>query len=142
MMPRMGRECKICQIVKDKNHPLRISELDVSVVGLNRDQTFRGYTFVAYKQHITELFHLSLDERTRFCEEMIRVAKALDKAFKPDKMNYELLGNISAHMHWHLIPRYRNDGFWGEPIWVRRHEENRLTNRKYQELIETIREHL
>jgi hypothetical protein len=66
---RMKRECKICHIVADKANSLRISELDVSVVGLNRDQLFRGYTFVAYKGHVMELYHLSLDERTRFCED-------------------------------------------------------------------------
>jgi diadenosine tetraphosphate (Ap4A) HIT family hydrolase len=138
----MEGECKICQIVTDKSNPLRISELDVSVVELNSDQLFRGYTFVTYKEHVTELYHLSLDERTRFCGEMIRVAKALDEVLHPDKMNYELLGNTSAHMHWHLIPRYKNDGFWGRPIWVRRHKEKRLADEEYRELIETIREHL
>ena len=138
----MERECKICQIVTDKSNPLRVSEFDVSVVGLSRDQFFRGYTFVAYKRHVTELYHLSPDERARFCEEMIRVAKALNEALNPDKMNYELLGNVSAHMHWHLIPRYKNDGFWGLPIWVQRHKEKRLTDEEYQELIKTIRKHL
>jgi diadenosine tetraphosphate (Ap4A) HIT family hydrolase len=138
----MEEECKICQMVTDKSNPLRISELDVSVVGLNPNQLFRGYTFVTYKGHVTELYHLSLDERMRFCGEMIRVAKALDEVLHPDKMNYELLGNTSAHMHWHLIPRYKNDGFWGRPIWVRRHEEKRLKEEEYRELIKTIREHL
>jgi diadenosine tetraphosphate (Ap4A) HIT family hydrolase len=139
---RMERGCKICQIVSDKSNPLRISELDVSVVGLNPDQFFRGYTLVVCKRHVAELYHLSLDERTRFCEEMIRVAKALDRGLKPDKMNYELLGNISAHMHWHLIPRYKNDEFWGRPVWVRRHNEKRLTDEEYRELIATIRQYL
>ena len=97
---------------------------------------------MAYKRHVTELYHLSPNERARFCEEMIRVAKALNEALNPDKMNYELLGNVSAHMHWHLIPRYKNDGFWGLPIWVRRHKEKRLTDEEYQELIKTIRKHL
>jgi len=138
----MERECKICQIVTDKNNPFRISELDLSVVGLNRDQFFGGYTFVTYKWHVTELYHLSLDERIHFCEEMIRVAKALDEAFTPYKMNYALLGNISTHMHWHLIPRYKSDGFQGLPVWVRPHEEKRLTDEEYRELIEMIRKHL
>jgi diadenosine tetraphosphate (Ap4A) HIT family hydrolase len=72
----------------------------------------------------------------------IRVAKALDEVFHPDKMNYELLGNTSAHMHWHLVPRYKNDGFWGLPIWIRRHEDKSLTDKEYRELVKTIRQHL
>jgi diadenosine tetraphosphate (Ap4A) HIT family hydrolase len=29
--------------------------------------------------------------------------------FKPDKMNYELLGNGCPHLHWHLYPRRKGD---------------------------------
>jgi diadenosine tetraphosphate (Ap4A) HIT family hydrolase len=33
-------------------------------------------------------------------------------------MNVESLGNLMPHLHWHVIPRYRNDGRWGQPIWA------------------------
>lgn len=141
-MSRIKEECKICQIVADMGNPLRITELEVSVIGLSRDQYFRGYTLVTYKWHVTELYHLPHDERTLFCEEMIKVAKALDEALHPDKMNYALLGNVSAHLHWHVIPRYKNDGFWGRPIWVHRHEEKRLAKEEYLELRDKIGKHL
>ena len=38
-------------------------------------------------------------------EEVTRVARAVATAFGAVKMNYELLGNQIAHIHWHLIPR-------------------------------------
>ena len=145
---KMEQECEICQIITDVNNPLspcslfKISEMEVSCAVLGSDQFFEGYTFVLYEEHVTELYHLSPEKRMRFCEEMIEIADALDKAFHPDKMNYELLGNQQAHMHWHLIPRYKNDGLWGRPAWVQRHEKKRLPNEEYQELIDKIRKHL
>jgi diadenosine tetraphosphate (Ap4A) HIT family hydrolase len=44
-------------------------------------------------------------------------AEAVFKAFKPSKLNYELLGNKDKHMHWHLYPRYKNDPDPKRPIW-------------------------
>ena len=37
---------------------------------------------------------------------------------KPDHMNVESLGNVMPHLHWHVIPRYKDDGRWGHPIWA------------------------
>ena len=31
--------------------------------------------------------------------------------------NDHLLGNVVPHLHWHIIPRYRTDPRWGQPIW-------------------------
>jgi diadenosine tetraphosphate (Ap4A) HIT family hydrolase len=32
-------------------------------------------------------------------------------------MNIASLGNVVPHLHWHIIPRYRGDPRWGDPIW-------------------------
>jgi diadenosine tetraphosphate (Ap4A) HIT family hydrolase len=114
----------------------------MSVAMLRSDQFFRGYTLVALKEHVAELYHLPPEQRIKFCEEMIQVAAAIDKAFHPDKMNYSLLGNIDAHMHWHLIPRYKDDPLWGKPTWAQPHDKKMLTEQEYQNLIGQIRKHL
>jgi diadenosine tetraphosphate (Ap4A) HIT family hydrolase len=138
----MKDECTICRIVADKEDPFRICELDTSVVGLNPNQFFRGYTFVTCKKHVKELYHLPLDERLKFCEEMIEVAAALGKVFHPDKINYELLGNVSPHLHWHLIPRYKSDPLWGQPVWTQSLSKKRLEEKEYHEVIAKIRKNL
>ena len=48
-------------------------------------------------------------------------------AFRPDKVNYELLGNMVPHMHWHVVPRFRTDPLWPRPIWSEHHQEVILT---------------
>ena len=48
--------------------------------------------------------------KKKFLEEMSIVSEAVYDAFKPDKLNYELLGTGNAiHMHWHLFPRREGD---------------------------------
>jgi diadenosine tetraphosphate (Ap4A) HIT family hydrolase len=118
---------------------LRIAELDRCYVLLNRDQFFPGYTFVFPKDHCTELFHLGRETRLAVMDEVTLVAAALYNLFKPDKINYELLGNMVPHMHWHLIPRFRGDRLWPRPIWAEPHEEVILTPSEYAERIRLIK---
>jgi len=58
-----------------------------------------------------------LNERF-FLQEMSLVAEAVFNAFKPVKMNYELLGNSDSHLHWHLFPRHQNDPLPRGPVWL------------------------
>ncbi|QEM66806.1 HIT family protein [Geobacter sp. FeAm09] len=121
---------------------LRIAELEHSYVILNRDQFFPGYTLLFTKTHVTELFHLDHGVRSELTEEISRVAAALFDAFRPAKINYELLGNMVPHMHWHLVPRFASDRLWPRPIWSEPHDEALLTPEAYRRTIERIREAL
>ncbi len=133
--------CPMCTKWNDEPG-LRIAELEFCYVILNRDQFFLGYTFVVTKKHVTELFHLDKKARETVMEEVNEVAAALYKLFQPDKINYELLGNMVPHMHWHLIPRFRNDRLWPRPVWTEPHPERSLTAAEYAARCEQVRERL
>ena len=121
---------------------LRIAELAHTRVMLNRDQFFPGYTLVFAREHVTELFHLSPEQRQGVMEEVTAVAAALYNLFRPAKMNYELLGNMVPHMHWHLVPRFASDPLWPRPIWSEPHEPLLLTAAEYAERIALIHDYL
>jgi diadenosine tetraphosphate (Ap4A) HIT family hydrolase len=134
-------ECPMCRRW-DEHSDLRIIELEHSFAVLNRDQYFPGYTLLFTRQHATELFHLDHAVRTALMEEVSTVAKALHTLFQPDKINYELLGNMVPHIHWHLIPRFATDPLWPRPIWAESHEEKLLSPEEYRQRILTIRQAL
>lgn len=121
---------------------LRILELPHSYVILNRDQYFSGYTLLFTKLHAVELFHLDRDLRSALMEEVSAVAEALYAAFSPAKINYELLGNMVPHIHWHIVPRFSSEPLWPRPIWAEPHEELILSPDEYRGRIETIRRNL
>jgi diadenosine tetraphosphate (Ap4A) HIT family hydrolase len=121
---------------------LRIAELEQCYVMLNRDQFFPGYCFVLAKAHVTELFHLDRGGRSAVIEEVNRVAAALFAAFQPAKINYELLGNMVPHMHWHIVPRFATEPLWPRPIWSEPHQEVILSPAEYAARITLIRQHL
>lgn len=126
----------------DTDSDLRIAELSHSYVILNRDQFFPGYTLLFTKSHVTELFHLEPSVRVSVTEEVAKVAKAIYDVFSPDKVNYELLGNMVPHMHWHIVPRFASDPLWPRPIWAAPHDEVCLPPDAYRHRIESIRQAL
>lgn len=121
---------------------LRIMEFEHSFAILNRDQFFQGYCLLFTKKHVTELFHLDTTVRGELMEELNRLAAALDAVFSPTKINYELLGNMVPHMHWHIIPRFEHDPLWPRPIWSDPHQETLLPPEEYDRRIALIRKAL
>ena len=37
--------------------------------------------------------------------------------YKPDKINLACLGNLTPHIHWHVIPRFYDDNHFPGSIW-------------------------
>ncbi|HXJ80912.1 MAG TPA: HIT family protein [Candidatus Methylomirabilis sp.] len=120
----------------------RVALLPTAVAVLGNDQYYPGYTLVIARRHATELYHLSDLESTAYFQDMLRVARAIDRAFSPRKMNYELLGNTVAHLHWHLFPRYANDPNPTRPTWEHVHPPTVLPEVEYARAIDAIRAHL
>ena len=50
---------------------------------------------------------------------------ALRDMLDPDKINLASLGNMTPHLHWHVIPRWRDDPHFPGSIWGERLREAR-----------------
>jgi diadenosine tetraphosphate (Ap4A) HIT family hydrolase len=120
----------------------RVALLPTAVAVLGNDQFYRGYTLVIARRHARELYHLPDADSAAYMQDMVRVARAIDQAFSPRKMNYELLGNTVAHLHWHLFPRYAGDPNPARPTWEQPHAPALLGDAEYGQTIEAIRRHL
>ena len=114
-------DCLICDRIdwiKDDKNPYFVKELETGYVVIGDQQTYWGYTLFLCKQHVPELHLLDPRFRDTFLSEMAVVAEAVYKAFSPDKLNYELLGNTDEHLHWHLFPRRKTDEKSYTAIWA------------------------
>ncbi len=101
-----------------------VRELETGYVVLGDHQRFKGYTLFLCKVCATEIHFLEKPFREKFLQEMSLVAEAAYNAFKPDKMNYELLGQgAGVHMHWHFFPRRAGDTPNPGPVWKLPKEE-------------------
>jgi diadenosine tetraphosphate (Ap4A) HIT family hydrolase len=89
-----------------------------SVVLLGPWQYYQGYCVLVARTHATELHHLPDGERREYFDELCRLARAVEAAFRPRKLNYELLGNQVPHLHWHLFPRSATDPDHLKAVWL------------------------
>jgi len=120
----------------------KIADLPTSVAVLGPDQFHRGYSLVIAKRHATELFELPEAESMQYYRDMLVVARAVAAAFRPRKLNYELLGNLVPHLHWHVLPRYADDPNPQHPVWQHPHPPRIPTDAECDETIAAIRRHL
>jgi diadenosine tetraphosphate (Ap4A) HIT family hydrolase len=112
--------CLICErinMIKEEKNPYFVAELETGYVVIGDHQFFKGYTLFLCKEHMTELHFLEEAFKIKYLEEMSKVAEAVYNAFKPDKLNYELLGNGDSHIHWHIFPRREGDMPERGPVW-------------------------
>lgn len=110
--------CKRIELIKAGKNKFFVKELKSGYVVLGDHQFYKGYTLLLSKTHTDELHKLKSCERSQFLEDMALVSEVVYKAFKPKKLNYELLGNTDSHLHWHIVPRYKDDPKPDVPIWV------------------------
>lgn len=107
-------ECLYCtKNQTQKELMIKICDLSVSELFLFKEQTYRGRTLVAYKEHVDGLFELSDEERNAFMADVAKAATAMDTVFHPDKINYGAYGDTLSHLHFHLVPKYQDAYGWG-----------------------------
>ena len=117
-------KCGICaglESIRAGKAPNLVAELDHSFVVLGDAQFYRGYCILLAKHHARELFDLPRDEALGLFDEVRSVAEAIYTVVKPLKLNYECLGNLEAHVHWHVFPRYQSEDekLRRAPVWER-----------------------
>ena len=115
-----GEQCPLCAEITSQE-PVNsfgstVADLEMSRLRLAANQYVSGYCILICNKHVTELYHLTLEERTSYIEDLVHSAKAIEAVFEPLKMNFQILGNAVPHLHCHIIPRYYGDAAPGRPL--------------------------
>lgn len=113
----MQRSCPFCEIAAGQRKADVVYEDDRVVVFMDINPITRGHTLVIPKDHAPRL--ADLDEETGchlFAVTQRTVAAILEADVKAEGVNLHLSDGKAAnqeidHLHLHIIPRYRGDGF-------------------------------
>ena len=123
-----------------------VAKLSVSSLYLTKNQTYRGHCQLMFDvRHAARPDQLTPDEWSAWCADLGRAQSAIMRTVRADHINIESLGNVVPHLHWHIVPRYRNDPRWGNPIWLTSLAdmiETRISDDERDVLIEAIRSSL
>lgn len=95
---------------------------------------YPGFCRVVWQAHVAEMTDLDAGPRARLMATVWAVEAAMRTALKPDKINLASLGNQVPHLHWHVIPRFRADAHFPDPIWAARRRDDGDCHKKDQDL--------
>lgn len=83
-----------------------------------QEEGFPAFYRVVWTAHAAEFTDLSAAERTECMELVAAVERVLRDRLSPDKVNLAALGNMVAHLHWHVIARWRWDSHFPGSVWA------------------------
>ena len=95
---------------------------DCRVILVN-DPDLPGFCRVIWNRHVAEMTDLSYGEREHIMTLVFAVEEAVRHVMHPDKVNIAALGNMVPHIHWHVIPRFKDDTFFPGSAWSKKTQE-------------------
>ncbi len=116
---------------------IKICELETCKVYLFKEQSHRGRVIAAHKKHVGDMTELTPEERSLYFEDIARISAALQKIFKPQKINYGAYGDTGSHLHFHLVPKYTDEFEWGGTFQMNP-DRVYLDDKEYAELVDLI----
>ena len=79
---------------------------------------YPGFCRVIWNAHVKEMTDLAPAERTLLANAVWAVEAAQREVMQPEKVNLATLGNMTPHVHWHVIPRFLDDRHFPSPVWA------------------------
>jgi diadenosine tetraphosphate (Ap4A) HIT family hydrolase len=107
-------QCPLCEAA---NEEVLWQDDFCRVIFVTDTPDYPGFCRVILKRHIKEMTDLTGDERMRLMDVVWKTEQAVRDVMNPDKINLASLGNVVPHLHWHVIPRFKNDRHFPNPIW-------------------------
>lgn len=87
---------------------------------------YAGFCRVIWKAHVAEMSDLTPAQSARLMRVVMATERAVRTTMNPDKINLAALGNVVPHLHWHVIPRWKDDSRFPRPIWAPALRENTI----------------
>ncbi len=81
------------------------------------DADHPAFTRVIWNAHVAEMSDLDVAARHGLLDAVVRVERVQRAVLSPDKINLASLGNQVPHLHWHVIPRWRDDRHFPNAVW-------------------------
>ncbi|MBQ9536195.1 MAG: HIT family protein [Desulfovibrionaceae bacterium] len=126
-------DCIFCAIVQGKIPSAKVFESDKLYAFLDLNPANKGHTLLIPKEHCTNILDVDPIIGKEFLDAVQRIAPAImhvtsAQGFNVFQNNGKVAGQEIFHLHWHIIPRFENDGvpLWKQGAYDSQEEMNRL----------------
>lgn len=108
-------ECLFCKIVKGELPSSKIYEDEDTLAFLDLFPVNKGHSLVIPKEHYENIFDVPAESLSKISSVMKNVADAVKKGINADgisiaQSNGKDAGQIIPHIHFHIMPRFKDDG--------------------------------
>ncbi len=114
------QECVFCKIVNKQIPAFKIFENEKFIAILDIKPIAKGHALIIPKTHYETIQEMPETDCEQLLQAFKKVSSAIVKALKADGFNIGLNNGKAAgqeimHCHWHIIPRFNNDGLKSWP---------------------------
>lgn len=110
-----GAPCPLCT----EDGGLLVAELEVCRVIRAGEPGFPASYRVVLTDHVAEWSDVPIADQLDVMRVVNVVETTLRDHLHPTKINLASLGNVVAHVHWHVVARFDWDSHFPAPIWGR-----------------------
>ena len=108
-------DCLFCKIVKGELPSSKIYEDEDTLAFLDLFPVNKGHSLVISKEHYETIFDVPADSLAKISSVMKNVADAVKKGVNADgisiaQSNGKDAGQVISHIHFHIMPRFKDDG--------------------------------
>ena len=112
-------DANVCELCSTPGGTVLWSNERLRVVRVE-DRDYPGFLRVIWQAHVREMSDLDATQRSCLLDAVFAAERVLIHLLHPDKVNLASLGNKTPHIHWHVIPRFRGDPHFPDPVWAAR----------------------
>jgi diadenosine tetraphosphate (Ap4A) HIT family hydrolase len=111
------KDCDFCAIVRGEDTSVEVvCEDNAWIAFFPLSPATPGHTLVIPREHVADLWRADPALGSDLMAAVIRVGKAIESSLRPDGMNLITSAGKTAeqtvfHLHLHVVPRWRQDGF-------------------------------
>ena len=106
--------CIFCKIIKEEIPAEKIYEDDSTLAFLDISPVNKGHALVIPKEHhetITEIPEELLKNTISTVQKIAKAVENISDGINIMQNNKEIAGQVVPHVHFHIIPRLKDDGF-------------------------------
>jgi len=109
-------DCIFCKIIKGELPSAKIYEDADTLAFLDIGPVNKGHALVIPKAHVEQFIDMDNEAAENLIVAVKKVVQAVLKGVGADGINVmtsngEAAGQVVPHVHFHLIPRFKGDGF-------------------------------
>ncbi|MCD4759621.1 HIT family protein [archaeon] len=133
------KDCIFCKIVNKEIPSKIIYEDEHALAFLDIEPVNVGHTLVVPKKHFETIDKMDKEEYDKLSEAILKISKGimcLADGLNVMQNNKEIAGQAVPHVHFHLIPRYNDDGYRFD--WKKDEDVTEKENNEFLEKIKSF----